>query len=107
MTRHLILGLIAVLAFSATVAAQTDNKAAVEQATKAADSWLKLVDEGKYADSLSESASLMRAAISSDQWAQKVGAARKPLGAVTLRSVKLTQYATTLPGAPDGRYVVI
>jgi hypothetical protein len=32
---------------------------------------------------------------------------RKPLGKVIKRSVKSKQYATSLPGAPDGEYVII
>jgi hypothetical protein len=33
--------------------------------------------------------------------------ARKPLGALVSRKLKSAQYATSLPGAPDGQYVVI
>jgi hypothetical protein len=32
---------------------------------------------------------------------------RKPLGAVVSRQVKSKTYTTSLPGAPDGEYVVI
>jgi Protein of unknown function (DUF4019) len=36
-----------------------------------------------------------------------VTAVRSPLGKVISRKLKLKQYATSLPGAPDGKYVVI
>lgn len=36
-----------------------------------------------------------------------VSVARKPLGAVLSRTFKLAKYSTSLPGAPDGQYVVI
>jgi hypothetical protein len=32
---------------------------------------------------------------------------REPLGKTVSRTVKSMQYTTTLPGAPDGEYVVI
>ena len=34
-------------------------------------------------------------------------AARKPLGEIKSRNLKSATYSTTLPGAPDGQYVVI
>ena len=33
--------------------------------------------------------------------------ARTPFGALKSRKVKSTQYTTTLPGAPDGHYVIV
>ena len=38
---------------------------------------------------------------------QKVRAARGPLGKVASRKLKSAQYKTSLPGAPDSKYVVI
>ena len=83
------------------------DQAAVEQATKSADAWLKLVDDGKYTASYQQAASLFKDQVSAAKWTEKVGAARKPLGPVASRRVKFAQYETTLPGAPDGQYVVI
>jgi uncharacterized protein DUF4019 len=37
----------------------------------------------------------------------QVDSARKPLGALVSRKLKSAQYANSLPGAPDGKYVVI
>ena len=36
-----------------------------------------------------------------------MGAFREPLGGVLSRKLKFKQYTNTLPGAPDGEYVVI
>ena len=80
---------------------------AVEQATMAADSWLKLIDEGKYGESWEGAAPIFRGAITQDAWAEQVRTVRTPLGAVESRKLKRAQYATSLPGAPDGQYVVI
>ena len=43
----------------------------------------------------------------SEQWQAQVGAVRKPLGKLVSRKLRSKQYTTTLPGAPDGKYVVI
>ena len=53
------------------------------------------------------SAQLFRGAITRQQWEQAVAGVRVPLGAVVERTVKSKTYATSLPGAPDGEYVVI
>lgn len=98
---------IVVAAAIAPSAAHASNQAAVRQATKAADSWLKLVDEGKYGESWQQASAIFRNAISKHAWARQVGAVRAPLGAVESRKLKIARYETTLPGAPDGKYVVI
>jgi photosystem II stability/assembly factor-like uncharacterized protein len=102
-----ILAVIVAAAAAAPSAARASNQAAVEQATKAADAWLKLIDQGKYGESWGDAATIFRGAITKDAWAERVGIVRKPLGAVQSRKVKKAQYVTSLPGAPDGQYVVI
>ncbi len=83
------------------------DQAAVTQATQASAAWLKLVDAGDYTASYQQASTLFKDHVSAAAWVQQVGAARKPLGAVVSRQVKATQFATSLPGAPDGQYVVI
>ncbi|HXM34427.1 MAG TPA: DUF4019 domain-containing protein [Pyrinomonadaceae bacterium] len=106
--RAIVLGSILVLLLNvvATTAGASDQTA-VDEATKAADRWLKLVDAGDYKQSWDTASSLLKNAVTGDQWAQQVGTARKPLGALVSRKLKSAQYATSLPGAPDGKYVVI
>lgn len=87
--------------------AHADGKAAVEQAKKAAGAWLKLVDEGKYRESWEQAATFFKDRITAERWEQLVSGARKPLGAVVSREFKSAHYSTSLPGAPDGQYVVI
>ncbi len=76
-------------------------------AVAAAREWLALVDRGKYGESWKEAAEYFRNAVKKEQWEQAVRAVRKPLGAVSGREVKGADYKTSLPGAPDGEYVVI
>lgn len=78
-----------------------------EAAVKAALAWLALVDGGKYAESWKEAAELFRGAVPQESWVQQVGGVRKPLGKVHKREVKSKSFQTSLPGAPDGQYVVI
>jgi len=89
-------------------AAKSGDTAAKEKAgVAAAQDWLKLVDEGKYAESWKQAAEYFRNAVPQEQWVQMVGAVRKPLGKVVSRKLKSATYTTTVPGAPDGQYVII
>jgi len=76
-------------------------------ATVAAKAWLGLVDDAKYGESWDEAARLFRGAVTRDDWSAKAAAVRGPLGKVISRRVKSARAATSLPGAPDGQYVVI
>ncbi len=76
-------------------------------AVEAAQSWLLLVDSQKYEESWDETASYFQGVISREQWQQTMQSVRKPLGNKLSRIVKSKMYQTSLPGAPDGKYVVI
>jgi hypothetical protein len=65
-----------------------------------------LIDAESYAASWDAAATLFKSAITSERWQAAVSAARSPLGQVKSRTVKSTTTTTTLPGAPDGEYVV-
>jgi hypothetical protein len=80
---------------------------AENSAVEAAQSWLALVDSAKYEASWEESASLFQSAVSKDNWAKSMQSVRAPLGNLISREVKSKAYHTTLPGAPDGEYVVL
>jgi len=87
-------------AHSATQAQETAAQTSAEQ-------WLALVDAGNYPDSWKTSAALFQAAVTQDQWSQAVSAVRKPLGDLVARKLKSAQYTKTVPGAPDGEYVIL
>ncbi len=87
----------------ATAGSQGKERAAVS----AAERWLAMVDEGRYSESWLEAASYFRSAVKQEQWEQSLRAYRKPLGKLVSRRVKSQAYKTSLPGAPDGEYVVI
>ena len=78
-----------------------------DDAEAAAKTWLELVDGGSYEASWDQAAKLFQGAITKEQWKQTAGGVRAPLGPVVSRKVKSRKYAEKLPGAPDGKYVVI
>jgi Protein of unknown function (DUF4019) len=78
-----------------------------ELAQKSAEAWLALTDSGKYAESWDEASQLFKNAVTKEQWSEKVKGARGPLGKLLSRKLRSATYAKTLPGAPDGVYVVI
>lgn len=82
---------------------QDKEKAAVQAAQK----WLTLVDEGNFPVSWQEAAGYFKNAVRQEQWEQMLQSVRTPLGKVLSRKLKNKSYQTTLPGAPDGQYVVI
>jgi hypothetical protein len=85
-------------------AGQTEKE---KSAISAAERWLSLVDNGKYRESWKEAAEYFRAAVDQIQWSKTLQAVRRPLGEVISRKIKSATYTTSLPGAPDGEYVVI
>lgn len=78
-----------------------------ELAGRRAEAWLALVDRGQYDQSWEEAARLFKGALSKAKWRGMVAAVRPPLGKLVSRKVKRRQYSRTLPGDPDGDYVVI
>ena len=93
-----LVGLIATLS-----AAQKPEEAAESSARE----WLALVDSGKYAESWKEAAQFFKVNVSQEQWEKMMQGNRAPLGAVQSRKLLSATYTTSLPGAPDGEYVVI
>jgi hypothetical protein len=86
---------------------QPDQDAAVKAAEGVAVSWLALVDSGRYAQSWSEASSVFRARVTEKEWEKTAASARGSLGKSLSRKVGSAEYTRTLPGAPDGEYVVI
>jgi len=106
MIRRVACLVVIVLAFLA-VSAIADSSGKEKAAVISAEKWLTLVDSEKYAESWKEASELFRNAINQEQWKQSLQAVRKPLGKLVTRKIKTKTYKTSLPGAPDGEYVVI
>ena len=72
-----------------------------------AEAWLALVDQGHYAESWDEASKLFKGAVAREKWAETARGVRGPLGKLVSRKRTSATYAESLPGAPDGKYVVI
>ena len=106
MARSIFWGVV-VSAFLLAGSVMADDAAKENAAVLAAQHWLAMVDGGEYAHSWDEAAEYFKGAITREQWGQSLQGVRKPLGKVISRKVKSKTYTTSLPGAPDGEYVVI
>ena len=83
------------------------EQSAEDAAVASSQEWLSLVDTGKYAESWDEASGYLKNVLPKQKWVESLQAYRKPLGKLISRKLISKQYATTLPGAPDGEYVVI
>ena len=105
----ILLGII-VAGFMFTAAparAQDANADKVAKAEAAALAWLALTDAGDYPRSWDQAAGFFQASVSKPNWIHAVGKARQPLGSLISRKVKSVTFTRSLPGVPDGEYVVI
>lgn len=108
MSKKQITGIIVIIGlalFSLQVIAVAGSSE--EQAKAAAKEWLALVDAGNYQESWESAAGFFKNAVSQEKWQQQMAAFRQSLGKTTSRKLKSAKYTKTLPGAPDGEYVVI
>jgi hypothetical protein len=101
--RFSVLVAVASLVAVAFVHAQESDTKAAQISTE---QWLSLIDSQNYSASWETAASGFRARITSEQWTTAAQGARAPLGAMKSRTLKGATSTTTLPGAPDGQYVV-
>jgi hypothetical protein len=68
---------------------------------------LKRLDAADYTGTWEAAASVFKLAVSAQAWQQASQSVRNPLGAVRSRSDRSATYTKTLPGVPDGEYVVV
>ena len=69
--------------------------------------WLALIDDGRYGEGWDHAAQYLKSAVDRRQLVAALSAVRKPLGRVISRKLRSKKYMTSLPGVPDGDYVVI
>ena len=83
------------------------NSQADKEAVASAKSWLDLIDLGEYDKSWDEAAEIFQKALPKEQWVSTVGSVKSNFGKALSRELMSATYKTTLPGAPDGKYVII
>ena len=89
------------------VPARAQDAEKIASAQAAAKSWLALADAGEYSQTWDQAAGAFQAAVSKPSWQSAVKGARSPLGSLKSRAIKSATFTRSLPGAPDGEYVVI
>lgn len=77
------------------------------EAARAAQEYVNLIDQGKYADSWKQGAKLFQRTISQPEWATALNMVRGKLGAVKSRTVKDQRPAWDPKGLPKGPYMVV
>jgi hypothetical protein len=102
-----VVGALVVVVLLAPIRTSLAADKAEAAATRQAEAWLALVDQGKYGEAWEATSKLFQGAVTRAAWAEKIGGVRGPLGKVLSRRVKSERPTTRLPGAPDGKYVVI
>jgi hypothetical protein len=83
------------------------DEAGEKAAAAAAPAWLSQIDAGSYSNSWRDASGYFKGAVSEKGWQDALVGARKPLGKLLSRKLSKAQSATSLPGAPDGNYVVM
>lgn len=82
------------------------SSAVANQETDAVLSWLKVVDSGQYIESWQQAAPYFQEQLSSSKWEQDLNQVRAPLGKVISRQVINSSRHSSLPGMPNGAYIV-
>jgi mercuric reductase len=80
------------------------------QVVRQKDELVSSLRQAKYIDILSsweQAAKLFKDAVTQEQWVRAAKGTRAPLGKLVSRRLKSRQYTEKLPGALDGKYVVI
>lgn len=103
MHRRTVLALSVALALPVAAA----DKAALRDGRQAAAAWLHLIDAADFAKGWASAASGFRRAVTLQAWEQASGGVRSPLGRVIERVERSAQFSKSLPGAPDGEYIVL
>jgi len=75
--------------------------------TSAAQQWLNIVDAGKYNESWQSADAFFQTQLSQNKWHNALKSIRTPLGKVISRKELSSKEYSSLPGVPDGEYLVI
>jgi hypothetical protein len=83
------------------------DEPAEKAAQAAARLWLGQIDAGNYGRSWNDASAYFKGAVTEKGWHDALNGTRKPLGNLATRKLGKAQNVKSLPGAPDGNYVVM
>jgi hypothetical protein len=97
------------LLLSTTLAHSADTKEQKQAAgVKAANTWIALLDNGKYGDAWKQLSPSQQPSGSKDKWQSDVSRYRKQIGKLHDRKIMGAAYTTQLPGGGEpGEYVIV
>jgi hypothetical protein len=75
-----------------------------DDARRAAQSWLALMDGGQYAESWQEAGRLFQRSVTADAWARQAAGIRQRTGSSIARELVTDTEVTDPPGVPPGEY---
>lgn len=104
--KYLVAIVLAIL-LSAATEPHAQDQAMIADAQGSSQAWLALTDAAAYSQSWDQAAAVFQAAVPKTGWINALQSIRSPLGVVKSRTLKTAVFTRTLPGAPDGEYVVI
>ncbi len=78
-----------------------------EKGITAAGDWLILIDKKKYQETWEKAAQFFKSSLTAEQWKKTAVTVREPLGELISREPFHDRLATTLPGMPDGHYLIL
>ena len=93
------------LCLAPAIASADDS--AEKGAPAAAKSWLGQIDAGNYGKSWNDASAYFQGAVAEKAWIDALNGSRKPPGKLLSRKLGKAENAKSLPGAPDGNYVVM
>ena len=77
------------------------------EATKVIEAWLKLLDQGKYAEAWDQTGKWFKDMAPKEAWCKQTAAIRTSFGPLVSRTFKQSSYATKMWKQPNAQYVTI
>ena len=102
-TRIAFLGVLFLLAAACT----SDEVAVTESPQSAAETFLALIDQGKYEESWAEASALLKDNVDAAQWAAHAGGYRQALGSLDHRLLDSIEFQDSLEDMPAGEYAFV
>jgi hypothetical protein len=84
-----------------------DETQMIGDASAAADAWLERIDAGDVEATWERTSSLFRQLVDLPRWKASFEQVNAILGRPLSRELGTTEYRESIPGAPDGQYVVL
>lgn len=89
------------------IAPTSANRTAEEAAARDVAPWLRQLDRDEFGGAWDGASDYLKLALQRDAFIESLKSVRQALGKTLSRKLASAQYATSMPSAPDGHYVVM